>query len=224
MVLLFLEPIISTCDSIIANFIKTSIVNFKEELEFYIQENEDPVVLYYSNERTLASMYVNGLIRGDKEKAATVLQEYSTTRQDLGGHMRPDIFIRYKRKAIWIECKMDKTFLIQNDHWDVKNWLEWDYNTVFSQGMSYYNAEGKLLNSSYDSGHYVMTLIFKLIKEEPDRYIQKGKTALLNKIEDECDRPWFYSSLFIPNNENETTSIGLEVYGTIKHMNPLNSF
>jgi hypothetical protein len=43
------------------------------------------------------------------------------------------------------------------------------------QAERYYLCEKDHINASYDGGHYIMTLVFKLIKENPLSFIERGR-------------------------------------------------
>ena len=208
-----IDPIISDCDVFMQEFITKSLACFKAELELYINKNNDPVVLDYSNERTLASMFVNGLVRKDND--ITALQEYGTPLLEIEKNGRPDIFINYQQNAIWIETKIDKSYNIdKKNHWDIESWLLWDYGFAFKQVEKYFDSEKNHLNECFTEGNYIMTLVFKLIEENPEEHFKSAEDHLKNKVNDIFDRKWYYSSFFIENDLGKGTFKGIELYGT----------
>jgi len=108
-------------------YLKLAVNCFFKEASGYIEHNKDFDIFEYSNEASLCSFFVNGLVRNDGDKySITAAMEYSTKRK--AGIGRTDMFVRYKNLAIWTESKYDRVRAIKADHsehWDIKGWLEW---------------------------------------------------------------------------------------------------
>lgn len=207
--------IISKCkDHDIRKFLKEGVYNFFEELSQYITDNNDEGIIHYATERTMASLFVCGNLK--RKPALTGVQEYGTfcTKNHKEVRGRPDIFMKDGAKAIWIECKYEKNIQqLGEDHWDIPGWLEWDSQNAFSQAEIYYNSEKEHLNNSYTK-RYIVTLCFKLIKENRKEHEHRISDKLKSKIEENCSRIWYYQAGFFPELEKETNATGLEVFGT----------
>jgi hypothetical protein len=211
------KPIISNCDFEIQQFLAKGLICFRDELLLFIDKNDDNGILGYSNEQTLAAFFVNGLIRRDLEGEITAMQEYKTS-SSTKKNGRPDIFLRVKDMAIWIECKFDSTFKIDHvTHWSVESWLLWDEMEPLAQSRKYYESEANLINPTFTGGHYIMTLVFKLVAQKPDDFIAEAENKLIPQKNFTSDRAWFYSSFF-PINDNTNIQCGIEAYGTLKTM------
>lgn len=211
--------IITFTDSIIHEFIELGVTAFFNELNGYINHNQDPEILKYANEQTLVAMFANGLIRNDGNLySLTSVQEYSSDPDKDDKNGRTDIFFRYGDNAIWCESKYFKIVskIDHNKHWKIKEWLEWDEKKVFNQLMKYYIAESNnnKINKSY-SRHYAFTLVFKLIFEDKKEMFQKANENLKPYTSLDYLRDWFYCVGFIESNEANNKSYGVEVYGTI---------
>lgn len=144
------------------------------------------------------------------------MQEYSIF-DDANKFGRPDIFLRVRDKAFWIECKFQPLKNgIRDDHWNMAAWMDYD-DSIFLQAMKYYTAERSLVNDSFTGGHFVMTLVFKIIKENPASHMVNAVVNLEPDIIDPAYRGWFYSLFFI-NENSAPKQVGIEVYGTIEKM------
>lgn len=214
-----INPIISGNDEVFNNFLRLAISSFFKELEGYIDHNSDPELLGYGNEATLMALFVNGLIRQDGNNyGITALQEYSTTRKSNNANGRLDAFIRHDKTGIWIEAKYDRGGALIKDrssHWDIEKWLWWDKIEIMKQVTDYYEAEAPKVNSSYES-HYVMTLAFKKLTEQPAAFSEEAEKELGGSVNIKHERSWYYSVGFLEYPEKEPT--GLEVYGTFEKM------
>lgn len=217
---IFCEPIISTCDVEIENFITKGLNHFREEVNLFIEKNSDSGIFGYSTEQTLAALFVNGLIRNDTDREITALQEYKLSFIETGSYGRPDIFLRYKESAIWIECKIDDKFVITNNHWNVEDWLKWEKNAILKQVEKYYDAEKNFINDTFSGGHFIMCLSFKLLKMDAQSFCDLAKSELEPQKAVGCDRPWFYSVFFLDSNDKGNQA-GIEVFGSIKRMDSL---
>ena len=135
------EFLISKCDSPIQSFIKKGVSNFFDELSQYINENNDPEIFHYANEMTMASLFVSGNLK--RNPTLTGVQEYGTicTREGKEIAGRPDIFMKYEKNAIWIECKFERNLApLGDEHWNIPAWLEWDSKNAFSQVETHANV------------------------------------------------------------------------------------
>lgn len=163
----------------------------------------------------MASLFVCGNLRDDKQM--TGVQEYGTilTKNNKEVKGRPDIFIKTGTSAVWIECKYEKNIRsLGDEHWDLPAWLAWDKEFVFNQVGTYYEFEKKTINKSYQQ-HYLMTLCFKVIKEDPSEHNNKVTSELESRITDVQDRIWYYQVGFLDEGDK---SHGIEVYGTCFQM------
>ena len=211
----FHPAIITKCDKKFEKFIRNAIEQFFAELDLYTSHNRDSVLLWYANERTLASLFVNGLIRNDgKKHLITSVQEYGTFFEKGSRYGRPDIFIRYDDIGIWIESKYERNIKMRDNHWDVIAWLEWDMKEILSQVERYYIGEFESVNDTYKE-HYIMTLAFKLLEINSEEFYRIINEKLVPLHEKEFDRPWYYSAGFI---NRQSKSLGVEVFGTFKKM------
>ncbi len=214
---IYCEPIISTCDREIKEFITKGLNHFREEVNLFIKKNNDSGIFGYSTEQTFAALFVNGLIRNDREEEITALQEYKLSFIETGSYGRPDIFLRVKDMAIWIECKIDDRFNITNNHWHVGDWLTWEENAILKQVEKYYNSEKNFINDTFTGGHYIMCLSFKLLNMEAQSFCDLAKSKLEPQKAGDCDRPWFYSVFFL-DSAGPGNQAGIEVFGSIKQM------
>jgi len=202
---------ITTKEEPIRSIIESGVRTFYDEISRYMLHNNDYEVLQYSNEQTLAAMFVYGLIRNSGDRQITALQEYGAE-FETGSYGRPDIFLRVDDLAMFIECKYDKTKSFRGDHWNIDKWLAWDKEAIFNQCLNYYTAEK--LNETYVGGHYVSTMVFKLISRKEHTSEVEAKMILAEIVQ--ADRDWYYA--YKEFTESEKYS-GLEVYGTFKRMN-----
>lgn len=210
-------------DKDFSNFLNTAIQSLFDELFLYIVSNGDHTLLGYANEQTLASLFVNGLIRRDNREnpSITAVQEYSITPGNDSPKLRPDIFIRHNQTAIWIECKYDRNNpkYNENTHFKVQEWLLWDQRSIRSQVDNYYGIEGPLINETYTM-HYVATMAFKLIDANRESHLKKCE-AMRIEIEG-AERNCYYAVEFLQDDNGNYTNEGLEVYGTFEKRNKLN--
>ncbi|MDB5201356.1 MAG: hypothetical protein JWQ27_765 [Ferruginibacter sp.] len=196
----------------LADFLKNGVENYFKELEKYINDNEDEDILAYANEATMASLFMCGNLRVNPQM--TGVQEYGTICTKYGKEVRgrPDIFIKDQKRAIWIECKYQKsTHHLGDEHWDIPAWLAWDKVNVFNQVETYYNSESEKLNSSYEE-RFIVTLCFKRIHVNAEKHNKEVKQKLERHQSSTYDRTWYYQVGFLPG--KESMSYGLEVYGT----------
>lgn len=201
-------------DSFITDLLKHSITYFFAELNHFMTHNQDYSVLEYANEQTLAAMFVNSIIRNDKEEKISALQEYGTVFEAGGSYGRPDIFLRVNDTALYIECKYDKTKNIRSDHWNIEGWLTWDKTAIFDQVMAYCTAEK--LNESFSGGCYAVTMVFKLIDDQSLTHGILVNEHMMGKSETYGQRQWYYAY----GNQilNDSKYWGLEIYGTFREI------
>lgn len=208
------ELIITNKTEPIYSILKNGVAYFFDELNKYIEHNDDSQILNYANEITLSSLFLCGNIRQSSQ--ITGVQEYGIDcikgKKSFRG--RPDIFMKSEKNAIWIECKFQKnTVTITNNHWDIGAWLLWDNQTILQQLQDYYEAEKKMINSSFEK-HYLVTLCFKLIRENKNQHLDLVQKKLREETKKLFISEWYYQVAF----EESLTEIcyGLEVYGTFK--------
>lgn len=210
------DVLVSNADQFLDGFIRNAIKHFFDELDLYINHNQDFDILSYANEQTLSSLLVNGIIRNNGNKGSiTAVQEYGTYFRDSISHGRPDIFIRKETTGVWIESKYSKATYITADHWDIGKWLDWDKNTILNQVEGYYNAEKDEVNDTY-SDHYIMSLAFKLVNTDPASFFEMVDGQLYPYILNTTDRTWYYSVGFVDKPDKFGNSLGVEVYGTAR--------
>jgi len=145
-------------------FLKETVSYFFMELSQYINDNDDLGIVHYGTERTMASLFVSGALRRDRK--LTGVQEYGIicTRNNREVKGRPDVFMKCTNNAIWIECKYFRDIVpLQDEHWDIPAWLEWDKKNAFAQLEIYYNSEKSQVNKLYKK-RFLVTLNFKLIE------------------------------------------------------------
>lgn len=206
------EFIITNTTEPIYSILKEGVSNFFAELNKYISDNGDADILTYANEMTLASLFLCGNVRRNPD--ITGVQEYgvSCKKKEKGFRGKPDIFMRKKANAVWIECKNQKKIKpLKEDHWNIDAWLDWDKNKIFIQLEDYYEAEKNEINDTYER-HFLVSLCFKSIQEEEIKHlrlVQKKLRAVRNL---EYQRGWFYQVGF--QNTNAKKQLGIEVYGT----------
>jgi len=206
--------IIHSEDKFISDFLNSAIPNFYKEIAFFARDNSDNLFLKYANERSLASQFVNGIIRNDNDWNISAIQEYTTEFKEEKRYGRPDIFLKCGENVIYIECKYDREKAGNGNHWKPEKWVEWD-NSIYNKVLAYYNTEKKDL-IKVTGGYYIMTMAFHLIAGSE---ITHEEEAMENMIKDKIifDRDWYYTF----NNKifsNGKASYGLEVYGTFKKM------
>lgn len=215
--LVSIPTIVSMCEPFFNEFISNATDCFFKELNLYMVHNEDYEILDYANEQTLCSLFVNGIIRKDSEKhMVTAVQEYGSYSKTDKRHGRTDLFLRVANAGIWVEAKYDKNNeTIDENHWDIQTWFQWD-EKIFNQVMDYCNMEIEDMNSSYQQ-FYVMTLVFKKLREYPKKVKDSAITELKVNIAKSFQRPWYYSVGFFESDATDK-SLGVEVYGTFKKL------
>jgi hypothetical protein len=216
-----IAPIITFKEEGIREFLRNAIVHFFEELDFYVEQNKDRSFLLYFNEHTYLSLLGNAVTRNDNKREISLIHEYNVKCSD-GVIRRCDCFLKYKDAAFFIESKLEKFHKqIEDGHWDIEAWIKDDEQRIRPQLLQYYEAEypkPQEKNSENDiySKHYLMTIVFKILKEKPEEYRKKAKTNLPESHKNTFNRDWFYSVAFLKKAEYPDELNGLEVYGTIE--------
>lgn len=198
----------------ILTFLKESISHFFKEVNLYIDENDDPTLFGYCTERSLFSMYINGLYRNST--TITAIQEYKIDFPE-NKKGRADAFIKYNHSAIWIESKFEGIRTLEDNHWEIMPWLQWDRSFILTQLQKYYDSEKvHLENKTIYLEHYLITMVFKIIKEKAESHIEEANKKLLQSINiKEDDRDWYYFVGFFDQSKNNDISEGIEVYGSV---------
>lgn len=213
-----IQPIISNPGGIKKEFLQKSLINFFDEMDFYIEQNKDYGFWKYQHERTLLSMYLNGVVRNDIKREISLLQEYGVWDDSKVSQGRCDAFLNFKKNAILIEAKRDfDNIQIKDGHWDIDAWLDWDYKKIGKQLENYYLVQkNNIVKDDYDSCQ-LMTLVFNLVKINPDKHSEGSRQNLENRIRDNFSRDWFYTFLYDNEIDSNTgLNSGLEIYGTLK--------
>ncbi len=213
-----IQPIISNPGRLINTFIVQSLLNFFYEADLYLKMNKDEGFWTYQLERTFLSMYLNGIIRNDRAKEVTVLQEYAVWTRKNFSKGRCDAFINYKKNAVMIEAKRDfDNIYIKDEHWNIDAWLEWDYVKIGKQLENYHEVQKIYIKKEDYDSLQLMTLVFNLVKINPAKHHEESKRHLESKINENFPRDWFYTFLYDKLIDKETgLNTGLEIYGTIK--------
>jgi len=207
------EFIITNTTEPISFILKEGVSNFFAELNKYISDNGDPGILTYANEMTLASLFLCGNVRRNQD--ITGVQEYGIDCVKNGKTFRgrPDIFMKSDENALWIESKFQRDIVsLTSNHWDIDSWLLWDNQEILPQLKSYYDAEKILTNPSYTK-YYLVSLCFKLIKENKNNHLGLVQNKLRAEVNKKKYTPqWYYQVAFEDSTSDHRN--GLEVYGT----------
>lgn len=207
-----------TSDSVIKEFLTKSLKSFYKELDLFCEKNDNYDFGDWFSESGFLSMLINGIIRDDIGRRFSAVQEYCVKNHIKGGSGRCDGFITFDRNVLLIEAK-EQSFLrrVDENHFDIEKWIIWDEDEIRKQLMNYLHSEKKffLEDGRYDSC-YLMTIVFKSIKENSNLHRQKAQTDLNTAKKTPFDRSWYYSLSFLRSNEDNTESEGMEVYGTIE--------
>lgn len=212
-----LNPIFSNSAGLMIDFLKKSLYSFFDEMDLYIEKNEDEGFWWFQLERTLLSIYLNGIVRNDLNKEVTVLQEYAVWDESKKS-MRCDAFVNYKSNVFLIEAKKKSDSIrIKENHWDIDAWLD-DDEIIVAQLEKYYQAQENYIKKDLYQTCQLMTIVFANIKMNPSEHAKKAKEELEKKNGTNFKRDWFYTFLFDNDITNEKEVRGLEVYGTIKNI------
>lgn len=210
-----LEPIISnTEDTFIKDFICNSVRKFYEELDIFCYKNSTYDFCEWFSENTFLSVFFNGIVRNDIQKLYSVIQEYCVKMSK-----RCDGYLVCDKNAVLIEAKMQRfSNRVDVGHFDIDTWITWDESVNRSQLSEYFELE-----KDFFMGHnrfnecYLMTLVFKEVRENAAEHFAKAKNCLLPSHINDFQRTWYYSCAFIKDPDVELELLnGLEVYGTIK--------
>jgi hypothetical protein len=212
----YLPPIISNGGLVttIQGFVKKSICDFMAEIDLYLNMHEDVKFLEYFHERSFLSMFLNGVVRNDKRSEVTCAQEYPVN--VAGTNRRCDVWVNYAQNILIIEAKRLElgNGRLPDNHWNMNDWFEWDDKFIRqSQLLKYHSAEEESLKLPRYKSCYLMTLVFKIIRENFKDHFNEAESKL--DINYHPDRDWFYSVGFISENKCEEL-LGVEVYGTIE--------
>lgn len=217
--MLFDEPLILikiNNDNVIGQFLGQSLKHFYNELDFFCSKNDNKNFGEWFSESGYLSMFINGIVRNDKERSFSAVQEYCVTNHIKGGSGRCDGFIEYKKDVILVEAKRQKfKNSVNNQHFSLEKWLAWDKDEIQVQLKKYLASEEKFFTQEgrYNSC-YLMTIVFKIVKENKNNHIDKARKQLLID-ETFSNRVWFYSITFLKDDPNEN-ALGIEVYGSIE--------
>jgi hypothetical protein len=215
-----IEPIISIPNELGKEFLRSSLLHFFDEMELYLQKNEDYAFWTYQHERTFLSMYLNGIIRNDFKHEVTLLQEYGVWDKDKKYKGRCDVFINHNKNAIFLEAKRDfDNVRIKEGHWHIPGWLNEDNEKIGKQLSNYYSVQKQYISKNQYSSCQLVTLVFKLVKTlDSYKHVKDAQQHLGDKVNNKFPRGWFYTFLFDDNITDGDFKTGLEIYGTIKTM------
>lgn len=215
--ILFLDPIIRHNIENSKCFIRNTITHFFKELDHYIFQNKDYSFFEYFNESTYLSLLGNGVIRNDKEGEVNFVQEYNV--QCLRKVGRCDGFLKNLESVYFIESKLQK-FKCQVDegHWNVEQWMKYDEFEIKCQLREYYDAQLEYLDSTIHKQHYLLTIVFKVLKENALKHIEMAEKSLVVDESNSLNKDWYYSVAFL-NKPSDQKFNGIEIYGTIEHIN-----
>lgn len=207
-------------DDNIKDFLENSLIHFYEELDFFCDRNKNTNFGQWFSESGFLSMYINGVIRHDSKREVSAVQEYCVSNVISGGSGRCDGFIERNNSVFLLEAKRQQySRPVGTDHFKIDKWLAWDKEQIQVQLKKYLKSEGEffLQEGRYQS-IYLMTIVFKAIRENKDTHLGKA-TQNLDVNEKKSDRIWYYSTAFI-NQDSTGTQDGIEVYGTIQKYVP----
>jgi hypothetical protein len=203
-----LDPIFSKTEDIqLTTFLKNSFKSFYEELDNFCLKNDNYDFGEWFSETSFLSIYLNGLIRKDAKNDITVAQEFCVPEG------RCDAQITFQKNIYLVESKMERYKRPINDKdFDIDLWIEYDESKVRKQLNYYFEIEEQYYTAfeRYDCV-YLMTLAFKMIKEDQEKHFENARTKLNPEHENNYRRFWFYSTAFLKDRIE-----GLEVYGTVE--------
>lgn len=200
----------------IYQFLNNSIDFFYNELDRFCEQNSNYDFGDWFSESGFLSMFINGMIRNDRNNDISAVQEYCIKKHIHGGTGRCDGLIAFKKDAILIEAKRyGYVKPVDANHFDIERWINWDENEIRNQLKNYLLSEKKFfLEENRYNTCYLMTIMFKIIKEDQEGHISNALTNLNPLNDNNLKRTWFYSVGFL-NGNNNSISNGIEVYGTI---------
>ena len=204
-------------DNLISQFLEQSLKHFYKELDAFCFRNQNRNFHEWFSESGYLSMFINGIIRNDTNNEFSAVQEYCVANLDTGGSGRCDGFIEFNKNVILIEAKKQKfKGLINSEHFNLEKWLSWDRDEIQVQLKNYLASEKHFFQEEGRYNNcYLMTVVFKIVKENKANHITKAKKELLID-ETFSNRVWYYSISFFKDDPNES-SFGIEVYGSIEH-------
>ncbi len=204
-------------DLVIKKFLEESLEHLIEELDLFCTKNSNYDFVEWFSESGLLSMFINGIIRNDGEnRNISVVQEYCVKNHIKGGTGRCDAFITFDKNVILIEAKKIPFIRkVDEDHFKIEPWLKWDNDVIKNQLENYLLSEKNFfLKEGRYNNCYLMTIVFKILKEDPVLHREKALKEL-NLNGNKSLHQWYYSLCFL--NPNETGSPnGIEIYGTIE--------
>ena len=130
-------------------------------------------------------MFINGIIRNDSNNEFSAVQEYCVANLDTGGSGRCDGFIEFNKNVILIEAKKQQfKWLINSEYFNLEKWLLWDRDEIQVQLKNYLASEKYFfLEEGRYNNCYLMTVVFKIVKENKANHITKAKrNCLLMKL------------------------------------------
>lgn len=206
-------------DNKVNDLLRDFLLHFYEELDFFCAKNKNENFGHWFSESSFLSMYINGIIRNDGDKREfSAVQEYCVSNVISGGAGRCDGFIERNNDVFLLEAKRQQyNHLIDTDHFEIDKWLAWDKEQIQVQLKKYLLSEDKFFLDGRYQSVYLMTIVFKAIKENKSTHLEKA-IKKLDVTEQISDRTWYYSTSFI-GADNAGVQDGVEVYGTIeKHV------
>ena len=197
-------------------FLKDSLSHFYQELDFFCIKNDDTKFGKWFSESAFLSMYINGMIRKDTAREMSAVQEYCVSNCKGSSPGRCDGFIERNKNVFLLEAKVQRyNRPVGGDHFDIPKWLQWDKEKIQTQLINYLEAEKVFfLDEGRYQSCYLMTIVFKAIKENEKLHTDNAKKYLI-ETEAESERIWYYSTAFLKK-ESDGQANGLEVYGTIE--------
>lgn len=203
-------------DKDLSDFLKQSLEHFYDELDYFCAKNKNQNFGQWFSESGFLSMFINGIIRHDSKREISAVQEYCVSNVISGGAGRCDGFIERNNSVFLLEAKRQQySRPVDGDHFNVGKWLAWDKEQIQLQLKKYLESEEIFfLKEGRYKSVYLMTIVFKVIREDQTTHLANAETDL--KVDEtSTDRMWYYSTAFI-NAANSPLQDGVEVYGTIE--------
>lgn len=207
------------------------IQQFAQELTHYrtiTDIHEEKIVVdnhpFLLNEIALVSAFSTALIRNDRKKEITCLQEYGVYNNKNEFQGRADLLIASKHWNILVEAKkwevvdIEKWYKKGGNHNYFKDGDIIDYlNEVKNEQLDHYANAEKEYYKNKDS--YKMILVFEeLVWPEDDKKYMEDLEAYNTQIDN-----YFYFFLLdidVPESEYRGKKRALEIYGLLEKINP----